>query len=89
MGESMATREEVQRSLIGGCRDVYTRKPVDANYVACVGQVWQRGDGSQFRVQGYSRHEPGWIRVRECGGEREQGSYPPAPFTSGVFRLIR
>jgi hypothetical protein len=86
----MNTREAALQSLLGCPKDVYSRKSVHAGgYVACVGQVWQRGDGSQFRVQGYSRHEPGWIRVRECGGEREQGSYPPTPFTSGAFRLVR
>jgi hypothetical protein len=84
----MTTRERVEQSLRGPCRDVYSRTHEQPKRAACVGQVWERGDGSRFRVQGFSRWEEGWIRVREIGGDREKASYPPAPFLSGAFRLV-
>lgn len=53
-----------------------------------VGQVWAFPDGSRFRVEGFSKTDAGWVKIREIGGERRRGSYPPAPFVNaGGFVL--
>lgn len=65
-----------------GVVDVSVREGTATSRVA-MGQVWARRDGSRVRVAGFS--VDGWVRVREIGGARERGSYPPSCFTNGAF----
>lgn len=62
-------------------------RPLGHDDEIAVGQIWERPDGSAFRVQGFSPID-GWVKVREIGGERERTSYPRTTFRSGVVRRV-
>jgi hypothetical protein len=72
----------------GRCVEFDDDMMTEAPSMVAVGQVWTRSaDGSRVRIQGFSKID-GWIMVREIGGNRERGSYPPLAFCNGAFRLI-
>lgn len=54
-----------------------------------VGEVWRREDGLRVRIEGFTKIDhPPWVKVREVGGDRARGSYPPEAFRNGGFMKV-
>jgi hypothetical protein len=68
--------------------DIWSQDADARQSMVRIGQVWQRRDGSQARVEGFSKIDRGWVKLREVGGGRERGSYPLESFSNGSFELV-